>query len=39
VGCEGNKLSFFNEFIEAKDTLLEDNKKLIFDCGFLEENE
>jgi hypothetical protein len=38
VGCEEKKLSSFNDFIEVKDTLLEDNEKLIFDCGFLEEN-
>jgi hypothetical protein len=39
VGCEGRKLSSFNEFIEVEETLLEDNEKLIFDCGFFEENE
>jgi hypothetical protein len=39
MGCEGSKLSSFSEFIEVEDTLLEDNEKLISDCGFFEENE
>jgi hypothetical protein len=34
VGYEGRKLSSFNEFIKVQNTLLEDNEKLIFDCGF-----
>jgi hypothetical protein len=39
VGCEGRILSSFSEFIKAEDTLLENNEKLISDCGFFEENE
>jgi hypothetical protein len=31
VGCEGKKLSSFSKFIEVEETLVEDNKKLIFD--------
>ncbi len=39
VGCEGRKLSSFNEFIKVQNTLLEDNEKSIFDYGFLKEDE
>jgi hypothetical protein len=39
VGCEGRKLSSFNEFIMVQNTLLEDNEKSIFDYGFLKEDE
>jgi hypothetical protein len=39
VGCEGKKPSSLSEFIEAKDTLLEYNEKLISNCGFFEKIE
>jgi hypothetical protein len=39
LGCEGRNHSSFNEFIKVQNTLLEDNGKLIFDCGFFQEYE
>ncbi len=29
------KFHFLSDFIEVEDLLLEDNEKLIFDCGLL----
>ena len=39
VGCEGGKVSSFNDFIEGEDTLLEENEKLILACGISEDNQ
>jgi hypothetical protein len=33
-GYEGWKHFSFNEFIDVEDALVEDNEKLIFNCGF-----